>query len=543
MKKLGKPSILIVNGVSFLGRALARALLDQGGDVAVLGEYDQPARDFIQEFKAQAFKYLDYSLVSELTSRFDRIDYVVILLNDLAEAEYKTTDFVRILSQITNVLDAAYAKQAKVVLVTSMRWEAELKKRWPCDTSGYTREDVEMFSEKTVKEYISKTGLDSRIVRLGEVYGKGMDVTKDTLLASIIKQALDEPEIVVPGETLQFDYYIHALDAVLGLLKALFTKETAGKTYTLANPEEISLLSLAHKVIETGVTAKRVRFESDKDKSEEPLYKNAFSLAPNIEALGWKPKISFERGLAQTVEYFREVTGHGKKRQSEIPTQSGQKPKDAEEETVHDSQTASIGDDLALSVKMDEVLPVEMSKERERYEKVQKLKKVEKQREADERLGKVLKVTGYTLLAVATLALYFTVVVPAAGIVRSYLKIGALSKAYLVAYAADEQANLTRIQAETEAQVTSLEFYSSRLDFFWQIAGIKLSIERVLNLMYGTRELMNGVEVMKDNDVQASIAFKSAKLWLDNSKCVEVNQDFCQPFEELKTINAELLEE
>ena len=525
MKTLGKPSILIVNGVGFLGRALARALLDQGGEVAVLGEYDQTARDFVTDFKNEPFKFLDYSLVGELSTRFERLDYVVVLLNDLPEAEYKTTDFVRVLSQITGVLDTAYAKQARVALVTSMRWEAELKKRWPGDTSGYTREEIEMFSEKTAKEYIAKTGLDTRIVRLGEVYGKGMDVTKDTLMASIIKQALTESEIVVPGETLQFDYYIHVLDAVFGILKALFTKETNGKTYTLANPEEISLLSLAHKVIEVGVAAKRVRFEKEKDSEEEPLYKNAFSLAPNLEALGWAPKISFERGLAQTVEYFREVTGHGKSRKQE------------------ENMNVNSNDELALSVKMDEAMPVEMSKERERYERIQQLKTAEERREAGERLKKSLIYSGWATFGVLMLALYFFIIVPAAGIARSYLRVGKLAGEYTAAYASKNTSALSDIKVETDEQVASLELYSSRLDFVWQAAGVEASVGRVFNLMYGTREFMDGIETMDENEIQASISFKSAKLWLDNSKCLDVKQDFCRPFEEIKELNSEWLDE
>lgn len=525
MKNIGKPTILIVNGVSFVGRALARALLDQGGEVAILGEYNDAAREFVQEFKGDSLKFLDNSLTGELAARLPRLDYVVALLNDLPQVEYKTTDFVRLISQISGVLDTAHAKSAMVALVTSMRWEEELKKRWPSSDAAYGREDIEMFSEKTVREYISKTGLDARIIRLGEVYGKGMDVNKDILFCAIIKQALEQEEIVVPGETLQFDYYIHVLDGVFGILKALFANETSGNTYTLANPEEISLLSLAHKVIETGVVAKRVRFEKENGAEEEPLYKNTYSLAPNLEKLGWMPKISFERGLAQTVDYFREVTGRGKSRKHE------------------ESRVSNNGDEIALSFKMEEAIPVEMSKERERFERIQRLKKAKEQREATERFRKALIYSAWTTLCALFALFYVFVVVPVAGVTRSYLKLGTLTREYVELQSSRDEARLEKLTKDTDKQVELLEMYISRLDYLVKSVGVEDSVIRVLNLMYGTREFMEGVVLMEDNSVAASVSLRSAKLWLDNSDCLEVKRDFCQPFDEIKKMNSELLEQ
>lgn len=528
MKGIGKPTVLIVNGVNFLGGALSKTLLDQGAEVSMLGNFDDSAREFVKQFKESAFKFLDFSVVAELTERFSKLDYVVILLNDLAPGVYATSDFVKALKNISDVLDATAERNAKLLLVTSMRWDAVMRKGSQGETPGYTREEIDQFAEKTVNEYVSRSGLDARIVRLGEVYGKGMDVMKDSLMVYIIKEALKVEEVVVPGETLQFDYYIHVLDAVFGILKALFTKDTKGKLYLLANPQEISLLTLAHKVIEAGVTARRVRFESKEE--EEPLYKNAYTVPPNVEALGWAPKISFERGLAQTVDYFREVLGRGKSKPG--------RGAEAESEEV----TEALGDDLSVSVKMDEVIPVEMSKERERFERIQKLKTAREKREAGERFRKALTISGWVTFCALLLVFYFLLIVPAAGVVRGYLSLQEITSEYVTAYEQDNSSRLNELENEFDDTLKTLFLYSDRISLVWDLAGVNPQIDRISNLFYGTSEFMSGVARMNENETQADISFKSAKLWFDNSQCFSVNEGFCQPYEEVKALNSELLE-
>jgi UDP-glucuronate decarboxylase len=74
----------------------------------------------------------------------------------------------------------------------------------------------------------------------------------------------------------------------------------------LGNPHELSILEIAHKIIElTGSKSKIINKELPED---DPTQRQPdISLAKKI--LGWTPKIELEQGLKKTIEYFIKTLG------------------------------------------------------------------------------------------------------------------------------------------------------------------------------------------------------------------------------------------
>ena len=52
-------------------------------------------------------------------------------------------------------------------------------------------------------------------------------------------------------------------------------------------------------------------------RSGTKVTKNALESAKNLKVIGWKPKISFERALAQTIDYAYKIFGKGKQKRNE----------------------------------------------------------------------------------------------------------------------------------------------------------------------------------------------------------------------------------
>ena len=550
MAKGGKSNVLIVKGMNFLGRNLTRVLLDQGGTVGLLDEYGKGAREFVKHFKDEAFKFYDVSLVEELAQKVQHVDYVILLLHKLPPENLKTNEYLSLVTLINQTLEFAEEKHAKVVLVTSMHWQ----KGDDETETGHSPTEVPQFAEKSLMDYVKSSNLNGRIVRLGELYGHGMDLTGNTPLVDTITQALSKEEIAIPGEGLQFRYYVHVLDAVYGVLKSLFSDRARGNTYTLANPQEISLLTLAHKVLENTVVAKRVNFmKLGPAADEEPLFDKTFELQPNLSEIGWKPKISFERGLAQTVDYFREARG--------LPSKAT--AKDAKQ-NIGKQKKPPKDDGLTLSVKMDDVLPIEMGKEKARFEKLQKLKKVKSSKVSKDRAKNIFRYVLYALLTTGLLALYFFVIVPVIGIGKAVVQSRNGLESYLAHLNASEMEMLSEDMDYVDQQVDELEIYLGRMSWLFNVTNTENGADRIVANVYGVQSMMRGIdhvlEVENGVDVvissaepeitnmrqrqaliQAQIELGDASGWFVKGARVPASTDFWAPYDSAQTKVSELI--
>jgi nucleoside-diphosphate-sugar epimerase len=85
-----------------------------------------------------------------------------------------------------------------------------------------------------------------------------------------------------------------------GLYRLLVSDQTG--PINLGNPEEVTILELARKVIEQTGSSSTVVFEPlpvDDPMQRRPDITKAQTL------LGWTPKVSLNEGLAKAVSYFR----------------------------------------------------------------------------------------------------------------------------------------------------------------------------------------------------------------------------------------------
>uniref|UniRef100_A0A7C5Z2Z7 NAD-dependent epimerase/dehydratase family protein n=1 Tax=candidate division CPR3 bacterium TaxID=2268181 RepID=A0A7C5Z2Z7_UNCC3 len=550
MARKRQPHILVVNGVNLVGQYLIQTLLEQGAYVYVLGRYDTKAREFIKIFKRDSFKYFDISVAPLIKDRIDYLDYVFILLYEAPPTveNIDSKGYINEISLLHTCLELAVEKRAKLELITSMLLEKRLMgKEWSGERA-YTYDDVQAFAENAVLEYCKKQGLNGRVVRLGEVYGRGMDINSESYLVKMIKQALTEEEITVPGDGLQFLYYIHVLDAVYGILKAVFTDGTSGKIFTLANPQEISLLALAHKLLEQSVVATKVRFEKNTIPAE-PLFDKGFTLSNQLSKIGWKPKISFERGLGQTVDYFKEILNIKEKRE--------ERDKKFEEDLREKKEG------VFIDVKIDEVLPVEISKEKKRIERVKKKILEEGARRRRALLSAIVKWFLGSVLFSGLALLYFFFFVPVVGLVKTTYFMQSGLNSYLFHLKSGDLQSINDDKLYIKKQTEAIPVYVDHLSWFFKISKTEGVEKRIVSNIYGVEaftngceyliQLPNGISVISNNEnpqlnspkdaqllVQAKLNFMDAANWLKIGIRSPDVKGFWDPFEEAESISERL---
>ncbi|MBN1618108.1 DUF4012 domain-containing protein [Candidatus Dojkabacteria bacterium] len=309
------PVTLIIHGANTIGEKLTELLSTQKSQIVLVDTFTKAKDQLLRNMKEKynIFSY-DISGLESISKKYKRIDYIFLLNND--EFEQKEALSSKEFLSETNIADVAFKlgvrHSSKILLASTIelhRLITEQKDTWADKLSevsaknAYTPAELQRYCENLAAEYHDQSGLNVRIARLGEIIGKKISTEKETIFVQMVKEAITKPRITIKGEGLDYSYYVHLLDAVYGLIKAMFSSKTNGEVFTISYPEEISVLNLAYRILELNPKATEIVFT---EAEEETMQKGVYIPAQNLTKLGWKPKIPFEKALHETIEYFYE---------------------------------------------------------------------------------------------------------------------------------------------------------------------------------------------------------------------------------------------
>jgi dTDP-glucose 4,6-dehydratase len=142
-------------------------------------------------------------------------------------------------------------------------------------------------------------GQDVLITRCTNNYGPRQ--TPEKLVPLMILRARAGRPLPVYGDGLQVRDWIHAEDHARGVLAALQRGE-AGRIYHFAGGAPRTNLEVVRSIVATlGASPDLVEHVADR-----PGHDRRYALddAATRDALGWAPRVPFERGLAETVAWY-----------------------------------------------------------------------------------------------------------------------------------------------------------------------------------------------------------------------------------------------
>ncbi|MCL5675993.1 MAG: DUF4012 domain-containing protein [Patescibacteria group bacterium] len=180
-----------------------------------------------------------------------------------------------------SLLEIARKSQAKFLLLS--------------DSSLASKED-----EALVTKYYQNYNLNSRIVRIRDVYGPRISRNNnDNSLPNLLINAFNNRVLNIYGNGLFLYYPVYVADAIEGIMAAMFGTDTAGHIFNLYNPEEITALSLVKKLQPHLPHELEIIFAN---KGNLPVGKK--SSVRLDETFGWKPQKNLEEGLYETVRWL-----------------------------------------------------------------------------------------------------------------------------------------------------------------------------------------------------------------------------------------------
>jgi dTDP-glucose 4,6-dehydratase len=149
-----------------------------------------------------------------------------------------------------------------------------------------------------------KHGVDTRIVRIFNTYGPGMDAGDGRAIPNFVSQALRGEPLTVYGDGSQTRSLCYVDDLVEGILRLLASDVV--EPVNIGNEDEMTMLELAEAV--------RTAVGSDSPIEHRPLPEDdPRQRQPDTtrarELLGWEAKVPLSDGLPPTIAWFREALG------------------------------------------------------------------------------------------------------------------------------------------------------------------------------------------------------------------------------------------
>jgi len=310
------PTVLIAGGAGFIGAALTETLLRQKARVVIIDNFSTGKKTNLERhLRDPHLLLIEHDLNEGLPENIKSLDYIVHLAGQ--ETYLKSKPEVILDSLLTNslgtkaLLDLTRRAKAKFLLASSVEVYRGLLSPFNLDHYfGPSEEEERLFShleakrfaEALVWEYYQRYDLDVRIVRLPEIYGPGMSLQSGASLGRLLEQVLAQEDLVVHGEGLEKEYYLYLDDAISGLVKALFSPQTAGSIVPLCPPESITTLELTYLVKSFASKETGVQFKPALREVEFPEIKIIGT--ESQDEIGWEPRVDLKTGLAKTLESF-----------------------------------------------------------------------------------------------------------------------------------------------------------------------------------------------------------------------------------------------
>lgn len=315
------PTSLILYPDNAVGRAIIKSLLTQEGFVIVIDKFSSNSVDKMKDFfGSEYFIYLDESALKDLPSYLNRLDYVFYLNHEYSDPvrQISADDFFYKSNEIKYVLDIVRSYNSKFVITTSINIFQLLSSSYKEGDSEqfltYTVQELQRYYESVVIESARKKSIDTRVVRLGNVLGKDIDVDSNAPYIQNIRNAVLGRQIQIVGDGLEPNYYIHQFDAAYGVVKALFSKNTVGKVINLALDQDFTTLNLCYLLQDLEPNAQGLGF---REGSISKDIINVKDISSTVELLKLKFKYSFEKSLVETLDEFHLKLLHNNEEKSE----------------------------------------------------------------------------------------------------------------------------------------------------------------------------------------------------------------------------------
>jgi len=302
-------NILVTGGTGMIGIPLVKLLLSKGANVRI-ASLDNPDR----AHPDAEYHKIDLREFSNCMKVCKDINYVFHLAGVKGAPgiviKKAATILVSFLRLNTNMMEAAFQNNVDRYLFTStigvygpaeVFYEDKVWDSFPSKNDWYGGWGKRM-GELQAEAYKVEHGWDRvTIVRPANVYGPwdNFDPLNSMVIPSLIRGAVDgEDPLVIWGDGSPVRDFIHTNDVAEGMLIAI--EKGLGQNINLASGKGTSIKELAEIIVKNLDKKPKIVWDKSKPSGDK---KRVMDIT-NEKKIGFKPKISLEEGIKDTMQWY-----------------------------------------------------------------------------------------------------------------------------------------------------------------------------------------------------------------------------------------------
>lgn len=309
-------NVLVTGGAGFIGSHLIDQLIAQDHTVFCYDNFLTGSRHNIQHLQDNAHFTFFKRDVSAPFKPPASIDQIYHLASPASPRSYQELPFETIAVNTKGtqlLLELAHTHKASFLFASTSEVYGDPKEHPQNETYwGHVNpigpracyDESKRLGETLTMQYIRSKNVDARIIRIFNTYGPRLAQADGRVVGNFIKQALAKESLTVYGDGLQTRSFCYIDDLVFGIIGAMNVSGTRGEVVNIGNPDEHTVLDLAHLVLRlTGATTgiQHKPLPQDDPTRRRPDITKAYEL------LSWAPQVSIEDGLQRTIAWFRTV--------------------------------------------------------------------------------------------------------------------------------------------------------------------------------------------------------------------------------------------
>ncbi len=308
--------VAVTGGCGFLGSHLCEKLLSMGNEVICIDNcYSGPKNNIYHLLEHPGFEFLRHDITFPLYIEVDEIYNLACPASPVHYQRDPVQTTKTCIHGAINMLGLAKRVNAKILQASTSEVYGDPEVH-PQPENYWGRvnpigirscyDEGKRCAETLFFDYHRQHGLNVKIARIFNTYGPKMHPNDGRVVSNFILQALRNKDITVYGEGTQTRSFCYVDDLIDGLIKLMGTQDTFTGPVNLGNPDEITIMEMADKIIK--VAGSQSEIKKKPLPLDDPLRRKPdIQLAKEI--LSWQPSTSLEQGLEKTINYFKEVLG------------------------------------------------------------------------------------------------------------------------------------------------------------------------------------------------------------------------------------------
>ena len=307
-----KPVSVVTGGAGFLGSHLTDRLLKEGHRVIAIDNLITGNVANIEHLAGnQDYKFIHHDVtdfiyipgklnfVWHFASPASPIDYLRIPIPTLKVGSLGTH----------NALGLAKDKGAAFILASTSECygdpliHPQTEDYWgnvnPIGPRG-VYDEAKRFAEAITMAYHRYHGMNTHIVRIFNTYGPRMRLDDGRVVPAFIGQALTGKPLTIFGDGSQTRSFCYVSDLIDGIFRLMMSD--FHEPVNIGNPREMTIRQFAEEILR--ITGADCPIEQKPLPVDDPKVRQP-DITRAKKILGWEPKVDFDQGIRETIEFFR----------------------------------------------------------------------------------------------------------------------------------------------------------------------------------------------------------------------------------------------